>query len=159
MKSIFHLLHPPVAAFTGHPLIALIACGLIILGGCAQQKKDLYYWGEEEYEQSLSAHFVDAEDEKAYALLSAIVANADSNNHRLAPGIRAEYGYWLYRQGKTSAAIESFEKEAKAFPESALLMNNLIERLKRSDRETSQVETKSAAIHTEAPANAVGGEQ
>lgn len=148
-----------VAGRTGLRVIAFTACSIMLLSGCAQQKKDLYYWGEEDYEQSLSAHFVDAEDERAYAMLSAIVADADSNNYRLAPGIRAEYGYWLYRQGKTADAIASFEKEAEAFPESAFLMNKLVERLKQDNRETGQAESESHAMQTAVPANSHGGEQ
>lgn len=160
MKQIgIQMINLSVAGRTGLRVIAFSACSLFLLSGCAQQKKDLYYWGDQDYEQSLSAHFVDAEDEKAYALLTAIVADADSNNYRLAPGIRAEYGYWLYRQGKTADAIASFEKEAKDFPESAFLMNKLVERLKQDNRERGRTEPESHAMQTAVPANSHGGEQ
>jgi len=107
--------------WSGSWLPALLLC----LSGCA---KPLYYWGG--YEDCLHAAYCMDDPEKAYALLSETVKNADSKNLPLAPGLYAEYGFLLYQRGDAGGAVAYFRKEAEHFPESAPLMNGLIGRLR-----------------------------
>jgi len=63
----------------------------------------------------------------------------DASN-RVPPGVCADYGFLLYRRGDLAGAVLFFEKERNAFPESAFLMNKLIERIKKkSSQEPAKI--------------------
>lgn len=134
-------------------IVVLSIAFLPFLQACAP--KPLYQWGG--YDQCVYAYCYSADPEKAYAILSAAVTNAESNNLRLAPGLYAEYGYLLYQRGEMALAAEYFQKEAVAFPESEILMNKLIAQVKqREARETAdQPEPAPTPAHpTEPPGGA-----
>jgi len=125
-------------------IVALSVGLLFFLQACAP--KPLYNWGG--YNECVYAYCYKNDPEKAYALLSETVTNAEKNNLRLAPGLCAEYGYLLYQRGEIGLAAQYFQKEAIAFPESAVLMNKLIGRLKQGEsKETaSQPESVPAPV-------------
>jgi hypothetical protein len=110
-------------------LSTLLVGILFFLQACAP--KPLYYWGG--YDQCVYDYYYNTDPEKAYAILSETVTNAEKNNLRLAPGLCAEYGFLLYQRGEMAQAAQFFQKEAIAFPESAVLMNNLIAHLKQRE--------------------------
>jgi hypothetical protein len=45
--------------------------------------------------------------------------------------VYADYGFLLYRRGDYAGAMEKFDQEKRAFPESAALMSKLIERIQQ----------------------------
>lgn len=98
---------------------------LLIFSGCAQKK---YYWGG--YETDLYSYYKSPqtpEDQARFMTqLSALIAEAQELQKLVPPGIYAEYGYALSRTGKYPEAIEYFEKEASAWPESKPLMERVI---------------------------------
>lgn len=81
------------------------------------------------YEPTLYAYYKKPEmaDKYGAALEKAIEKGEKSD--RLAPGMYAELGYLRLRQGDQSAAIQMFESEAAAFPESAFFMKRVVDRL------------------------------
>ena len=99
---------------------------LLIFSGCGPQKK--YYWGE--YENDLYNYYKSPqtpEDQNSYMMqLSTLIANAQASKGLVPPGIYAEYGYALFKTSKYPGAIENFEKEKSAWPESKPLMERLI---------------------------------
>ena len=93
---------------------ALAACGTPML----------YHDG---YEDSLQRLYVKASAPEAEARLRQIILSPEATR-RVPPGVHAEYGFLLFQRGDYAGAIENFEKERRAFPESATLMARLIER-------------------------------
>ncbi len=109
-----------------HETVIVIFC-ILFFGACAS--KSLYYWGN--YEEFLYTNNLKSDSEKAFSILSETVTESEkSPAKKLAPGLYAEYGFMLYKQGKTDEAVYYFSKERDAFPESEPLMNKLIARIK-----------------------------
>jgi len=64
-------------------------------------------------------------------MLEAIVLEADAKNYRVPPGVYADYGYLLFKQGKPDQAITYFRKEAVLYKESKYLMDSIISRIEQ----------------------------
>ena len=115
----------------------LCACALSVTA-CAPQKQ--FYWGS--YEDSLLSRQQDAGaggDNDATAKLLATIEEAQASNMKVGPGIHADYGYLLFKQGKAEQAIEELHKEAMLFPESKPLMDTMVSRIqgwKDKEKET-----------------------
>ncbi len=128
---------------------------IVWLAGCvAGSKPPAYYWGD--YEGYLSTTFIENDPEKAYSIISGMIAAGERigpGQGRIAPGLFAEYGFMLYRRGKPELAVEYFRKEAEAFPESAYLMNKLIMRVKarKSDGEAKAPEAAGPSEPQDSP--------
>ena len=106
-----------------------LVLGLILAAtGCGPQKQ--FYWGS--YEDSLYSRQQHAgtqgETEAATMLLSTI-NDAQAANRNVGPGIHADYGYLLFKQGKPDEAIAELQREAILYPESKALMETMISRI------------------------------
>jgi len=104
---------------------------LLLLPACAQP---LYHWGE--YEESLYQRSQDPSEQgqlEAFKMLEVTIQEAEEENGRLAPGIYADYGYLLFKQGNARTAIEYFQKEAALYPESKYLMDSIISRIQKKE--------------------------
>lgn len=81
------------------------------------------------YEPTLYAYYKKPEMADKYeAALEKAIERGEATD-RLAPGMYAELGYLRLSQGDQSAAVQMFEREADAFPESAFFMNRIVTRL------------------------------
>ena len=103
---------------------------------CAPQKQ--FYWGS--YEDSLFSRQQQAGAEgeagAATMLISTINEAQSSGTQKVGPGIHADYGYLLFKQGKPDEAIPELQKEASLYPESKPLMDTMISRIQgRKDKE------------------------
>jgi len=105
----------------------LCFCCVAVAGLSACSGALLYRDG---YEDSLERLYVKASPPEAEARLLQIILAPDAKA-RVPPGVHAEYGFLLFQRGDYAGAIENFEKERRAFPESATLMDKLIERSKQ----------------------------
>lgn len=95
----------------------------ILLIGCVAPTK--YTWGN--YDRSLYSYYKDnTKSAEHMTELESIIQSADKTQGKVAPGIYAEYGYFLMQQGKSNEAVIQFEKEKAKWPESTQLMNNMI---------------------------------
>jgi len=100
---------------------------LVLLTGCASNNH-LYAWGN--YEESLFANY--HEPEVKEEILNEYIAFIDENQSakkKVAPGLFAEAGTFLYERGDTTGAIRFYELEKQAWPESQQLMQTLINNL------------------------------
>ena len=117
-----------------------VCLGLVVgagLAGCAPPA--LYQWGE--YEDSLYRRYVKEDIAGAEAYLRETLVAAELKS-RVPPGVYADYGFLLYRRGDYAGAIEKFEQEKRAFPESAALMSKLIERIQQQRETRGHTEQK-----------------
>lgn len=105
-------------------VLLIIPLGLLVSVGCAAPGK--YHWGS--YEEKLYATYTNPEAQKAFVEhLSEIVVEAEERGKKVPPGVFAEYGFAMYRAGKFDQAAVYFRREAAAWPQSAELMNRLLD--------------------------------
>lgn len=105
-----------------HRFLVITLLSLPILGCVAPAK---YAWGN--YDGSLYGYYKDSTKMGAHvAEIENIIKSAEKANKKIAPGIHAEYGYFLMQAGKSSDAVVQFEKEKTDWPESTQLMSNMI---------------------------------
>ena len=115
-------------------LTILFACAVSV-SACLPAKQ--FYWGS--YEESLFSRQQHAgagreEQEQggeaeAATMLLATINEAQANNGKVGPGIHADYGYLLFKQGKADEAITELQKETALYPESKPLMETMVSRI------------------------------
>lgn len=106
-------------------LLSLVAPAFF-LSGCAPS--GIFYWGD--YEDSLYQRYIEHNPAQAEVYLQETIIDAERNHYRVPPGVYADYGFLLYRRGDKQAAIEFFNKEKQTYPESAMLMEKLMVRVR-----------------------------
>jgi hypothetical protein len=101
-------------------LLAFAATGL--LAGCQPQTK--YEWGA--YPNALLGYYQTPADRPIFdkALDEAITAGEPK--HRVPPGMYAEAGYEAFSRGDSQKAIDFFNREKIAWPESVVFMDKAI---------------------------------
>ena len=107
----------------------LLLFTMILLSGCATKR--IYYWGE--YEDLIYTQYQNpgkATPEYQVDVMQADIQKAKSVNMPLPPGFYAHLGYQYLQMGRTIEARKSFEAEKNQFPESAVLMNRFLKKIK-----------------------------
>jgi hypothetical protein len=114
------------------PISLFLACLVTLtLSGCASQGG--YYWGR--YEDSLYAYYKDPTKlSELSESLKESIATSERTQKAVPPGVYAEYGFFLYQQGKPSEAIPYFEKEKNKWPESTKLMDSMVQMASRAEK-------------------------
>jgi hypothetical protein len=129
----------------------LIGMCAIVATGCGA--RGLYHWGK--YEDSLYLRYVKTDQDEARAYVEKTLERAERDPGRVPPGLYADYGFLLFQRGDSGRAIEYFEKEARAFPESSALMNKLIARVKQRQ---SGAESRDSGTGTDQISDTTSGE-
>jgi hypothetical protein len=105
---------------------AALALAIALASGCVTRPHDKYEWGD--YDPALYGYYKSpAKVGELLADLEGTIKAADSHNQPAPPGLRAEYGYLLLQQGKSSEAILAFQTEEKQWPESRVFMEHMIQ--------------------------------
>lgn len=102
---------------------------LVITSGCAT-KKSTFYWGE--YENILYGMYIEPGSADSTTQISTLVADiqkAESQNIPVAPGIHAHLGYMYALEGNIDQSKSEFMTEKALFPESAILIDGMMNRL------------------------------
>jgi hypothetical protein len=110
--------------------VGLLAC--VFFAGCAPQK--MYYFGN--YSQTLYAFEKNQNEESLInhkQELERIIAESETKNLPVPPGIYAELGYINLKAHKEQEAIRLFNREAQLYPESQHLMTRLIQSAKTKE--------------------------
>jgi hypothetical protein len=111
--------------------IAAITLMAMVLGGCVSQPT--YQWGG--YENMLYAGYKDpTKMEELKVGLEAHIAAMDSSKQKVAPGLFAELGTLYLQSGNSDKARTLYVRERDAWPESAGLMNAMIQNLDRRNQ-------------------------
>ena len=113
------------------PILALCGLSFVLITGCAPEIGS-FYWADysstlydlkkEPGEKSLKAH-------KEQLLL--IITDSPKKGRKIPPGIQAEYGYLLLREGKETEGWEYLEKEKTQYPESMVFIQRLQKTMER----------------------------
>lgn len=104
----------------------IIIAGAVLASACGGP--EMYYYGD--YSSTLYAFKKEpgAETKEAHLQsLHEILEKSEKEELRVPPGIYAELGYWLAQDGNTDEAVRYFQLEKQTYPESARLMNRMIE--------------------------------
>lgn len=107
-------------------VVMLFVAGLFA-GGCAPQKPQMYCW--ENYSHTLYDYTKNPSDEsyaKHKECLLKIIDSSAKNELRVPPGVYAELGYDLLKEGKTEEGKKYLLLEKETYPESALFMDKLL---------------------------------
>lgn len=115
-----------------HPYLyrtALACLGSVLLVSCATTPT-LYSWGH--YEATSHAVSKTPSEKNIKQLIKTYeeLINHPKGTRKLPPpGICAEYGYLLIKQGDTERGRKLLEQEISLYPESAIFINNLLKQL------------------------------
>lgn len=135
--------------------VMMIALTMLFSVGCASSGR--YYWGD--YEQTLHASYTNPEEYDAFVKhLSTIMVKAEERGNTVPPGVAAEYGFALYRAGQFDQAVVFLRREADSWPQSAILMNRLIDAIEQDDSESSDREASEDPASNGAPSEAGGAQ-
>ncbi|WP_188151996.1 DUF4810 domain-containing protein [Teredinibacter waterburyi] len=108
--------------------IVFLIIGLLLLSGCGATTQ--YKWGN--YEKNMFDYYHQpSRKDKVISDHLNMVANPPINGQKLAPGMFAEAGTFYLEQGDLAKAIEMYQLERAAWPESTKLMDALIENLQK----------------------------
>jgi len=113
-------------------LIAFVATGL--LAGCQPQTK--YEWGA--YPNAMLAYYRSPEDRPAFDKAIDDVIAKGEEKHRVPPGLYAEAGYEALSKGDSQRAIELFNREKAAWPESTSFMEKAIANAGKTTQKVSE---------------------
>jgi hypothetical protein len=113
--------------------LAILIVLAVFLSACVP--KQMYYWGN--YSQSLYDAKKNPTEQSILThqqSLENIIQESQKNNLRVPPGVYAELGYVYFRQNKKVLAIQNFNMERQLYPESALLMDRLVNAANLADK-------------------------
>jgi len=104
-------------------LSVVAAC--VLLSACAKAPLT-YNWGE--YSSSLYKLKKDPSDENLQAhkeVLVQIIQGSNQQSLRVPPGLYAEYGYILVKEGKIEQGIRYLDLETQTYPESKVFVERV----------------------------------
>jgi hypothetical protein len=117
----------------------------LLLTSCVSPTKPLYYWGN--YQERTYSYAKNETDKSLDELLNAYqliiekqnkpkktVNNQYGSRSTVPPGICADYGYLLYKKGKTKEGLELLEKEIVLYPESFVFISQIIKKLQNENK-------------------------
>ena len=104
-------------------IIALLT--LALLAGCTPSD-NTFYWGE--YSSTLYDMKKNPDDETKEAHTKALLVIMDESGKKhkqVPPGVYAEYGYLLLRNGREAEGMDFLEKETTLYPESSVFIQRI----------------------------------
>jgi hypothetical protein len=104
----------------------------ILLSACATPSR--FEWGS--YEGALYAYAKKPALRENYRQALEKAVDDGKRSNRLAPGLLAELGYLSLEDGDTTHAVQFFEAEMQAFPESRVFLAGIVERTKGQTKKT-----------------------
>ena len=113
----------------------LSLASLLYIVGCAPTQNTIFYWGN--YSSTLYKYkkTPDEKNRAAYkASLKDILDNAKKKYKKIPPGVQAEYGFLLIKEGDVNSGQEDFAKEIQMYPESKDFVSKLQEELSKGNQ-------------------------
>jgi hypothetical protein len=114
-----------------------IAFGLLclLLTACVSAPKPLYTW--ENYQERTYTYIKNETDKSLEDLLKTyqvIIDKQKGTRKTVPPGVCADYGYLLYKQGKTQEGLALLNKEVILYPESSVFISRIIKKLQNENK-------------------------
>jgi len=108
----------------------ILFAGLLLATSCVTPAKTLYNW--DKYDAVAYKYVKDNTDADAEALaqtLQRMIEKPGGERQVPPPGICADYGFLLVKQGKIEEGIKYLKMEVALYPESALFVERIIKQL------------------------------
>lgn len=110
-------------------IVLALAAG-VALTGCASAPKTMYGW--EGYQPQVYQHLKGESPDQQIAAMELALQNISSKGQTAPPGFHAHLGMLYSIAGKPDQVVAQFEDEKKLFPESAVYMDFLLAKTKKS---------------------------
>ena len=111
--------------------IALALIAMVGLAGCGSSK-ELYSWyGYEEKSYEWEKKQTPKSEEKLLREYARIIQEPKGTRKTPPPGICAEYGYVLLKQGKKEEGLALLKREIELYPESANFIGRIIKQFEK----------------------------
>ncbi|MFS2139148.1 DUF4810 domain-containing protein [Duganella sp. Dugasp56] len=110
-------------------MVLALAAG-VALTGCASAPKTMYGW--EGYQPQVYQHLKGESPDQQIAAMELALQNISSKGQTAPPGFHAHLGMLYSIAGKPDQVVAQFEDEKKLFPESAVYMDFLLAKTKKS---------------------------
>jgi hypothetical protein len=108
--------------------ILALAAALFTVG-CGGPKQ-MYTWHA--YDDVLYAHYKSPQDHANHIeRMREIVTETEAAGLKMPPGVYAEYGYAIFEEGRFDESVMYFKKEKETWPESVVIMDNVIRNVAR----------------------------
>lgn len=104
----------------------------ILLINCANQSKDLYYWGR--YEDAIYKMYLEPGQtsvSEEILLFEKQIEKAQSQGKPAPPGLHAHIAHLNYSIGNYDNALLHFEMEKELFPEASKFIDGILARMKK----------------------------
>ncbi|AYQ55998.1 DUF4810 domain-containing protein [Bathymodiolus thermophilus thioautotrophic gill symbiont] len=111
-------------------LFALLVSTLL-LSSCGDKR--LYYWGK--YESIVRQSYTEPDEMDVSTQISELeidLIDAKDSGKKIAPGFYAHLGMMYAKQGDIVSAEEMFLQEKALFPESSVLIDGMLNRVKKN---------------------------
>jgi hypothetical protein len=108
-------------------LLAGLFC--LLLTGCVSNQQ-LYTWGDSQ--ARTYTYIKDGTGKSEQELLTTyqtLIDKQTGTRKTPPPGLCADYGYLLYKQGKTQEGLAFLNKEMELYPESAVFITRIVKNL------------------------------
>lgn len=111
----------------------LVCAHLLLLAGCAGKDHSLYHWGgyQEQIYEGFQIESGNTSPDKQLQKLEEEQQKAASKGKPLPPGYQAHMGYLYFQTGQLNKAAVAFDAEKKQFPESAVYMDLVLDKVKQ----------------------------
>ena len=110
-------------------MVLALAAG-VALTGCASAPKTIYGW--EGYQPQVYQHLKGESPDQQIAAMELALQNISAKGQTAPPGFHAHLGMLYSIAGKPDQVVAQFEDEKKLFPESAVYMDFLLAKTKKS---------------------------
>lgn len=111
--------------------IILSCCFSLLLTACSTTTS-LYSWHN--YENAAYQYQKKSTEQtynQAMAEYLKIIEKQKGTRQTVPPGLNAEYGYMLYKAGKTEEGLKYFKQEIALYPESEVYISRIIKQLEK----------------------------
>lgn len=112
--------------------VILGVVAVLALSSCYTSVQPLYSWYD--YEDAAYEYGKTSTDEKQVKLLEQYKKLTDNQKGQrgvVPPGMYAEYGYLLFKSGKTEEGLGFLKQEIKQYPESEKYISRIIKQLEK----------------------------
>jgi hypothetical protein len=108
--------------------ITIPALLCVVFWSCAPAVKPMYYWGDyDKYSYKLVKGNEEADMKALMEVYADITNNAEAKSVKgIPPGVCADYGFFLLRQGKAAEGKQWLDREKMLFPESGILIDRIL---------------------------------
>jgi len=107
----------------------------LILAGCISTPQNTYYWGN--YEKVLHDMYVkpgEATPQVQITTLTTDIQQAENQGKPIAPGVYAHLGLMYSIEGNVGAAEDAFNQEKALYPDSTVLIDGMLARVKNNNK-------------------------